>query len=47
LNRLDVRLREKTVLRGFDGVEDFDVISKKEKVGVGNCIAYVVNEHTK
>jgi hypothetical protein len=47
LYRLDVRLQEKAVLRGFDGAEDFDVISEKEEVGVGNCVTYVINEHTK
>jgi hypothetical protein len=44
---LDVRLQEKAVFRGFDGTKDFDVISEKEKVRVGNCVTYVVNEHVK
>jgi hypothetical protein len=47
LYRLDVRLQEKAVLRGLDGAEDFDVVSEMEKVTVGSCVAYVVNEHTK
>jgi hypothetical protein len=47
LYRPDVRLQEKAVLRGFDGEEDFDVVSEMATVGVGNCVAYVVNEHIK
>jgi hypothetical protein len=47
LYRLDVRLQEKPVVRGFDGEEDFDVLSEKEIVGLGNCVVYVGNEHTK
>jgi hypothetical protein len=38
LYRLDVRLQEKAVLRGLDGVEDSDVMSKKEVTGMGNCL---------
>jgi hypothetical protein len=39
-------VQEKAVLKGFDGAEDFHV-SEKEREGVGNCIVYVINEHTK
>jgi hypothetical protein len=46
LYRLDVRLQEEAVLRGVNGVEDFDV-SEKELVGVINCVTCAVNEHIK
>jgi hypothetical protein len=43
LYRPDVRLQDKGVHRGSDGTEV--VVSKKEIVVVGNCVAYVVNKN--
>jgi hypothetical protein len=45
LHRDNVRLKQTAVLRRINSSVNSDIVCKKQTLGVGNCITYIINKH--